>query len=608
MLAAGAWSNPLTDWSERGGDGDGDSFIENIGGFSDEGSQHVGLNNLNYIWIDTGVAWEAETTYNLKVAVGNRGGQTGAENATVYALLSGTDNLGLATAADTAAVLTDPLLIASETYNVVGNVSAGSFGDPQVLSFNSGDTPPTGTIVILLGDNSPTGRSHFDNVRLDAVGNLDADRDGLPEEWETANNLDDTDDGSTNVDNGPNGDPDMDDRTNLQELQGGTDPQNPDSDEDGSTDGNEVVMKTDPLKKDSDGDGIEDGPESNSGVYVDAADTGTNPLLPDSDMDGRFDNQELTDATDPNDASSPASTVVGFGVNFVSGAGEGIPIPAIEIAGFPEFAMKNWNNTVTGTITGDVSLIDGGALKDSDGNDLSATAGTTLKWDADTIWQISNQYPGQGSTVGGDSKLFTGYIDSTNGIGLTIDLTDVPYPAYDVIVYVASDGNGRVGEISIQDAADVELGRYDFSTNAAKAPFGLSDYVVTESTDSSSPMAQVAIFRGVKAPDLKIVHTWVDGNSGVAGFQIVRSSLDASPRIENLLIDVANGFLDFDAANLASGRTYHVEAGETLEDFSPIAGSQFEASANTEEVSLTVTISTVSKYFVRVVEGPEEGP
>ena len=121
-------------------------------------------------------------------------------------------------------------------------------------------------------------------------------------------------------------------------------------------------------------------------------------------------------------------------------------------------------------------------------------------------------------------------------------------------------------------------------------------------------MAQVAIFRGVKAPDLKIVHTWVDGNSGVAGFQIVRSSLDASPRIENLLIDVANGFLDFDAANLASGRTYHVEAGETLEDFSPIAGSQFEASANTEEVSLTVTISTVSKYFVRVVEGPEEGP
>ncbi len=508
MLAAGAWSNPLTDWSERGGDGDGDSFIENIGGFSDEGSQHVGLNNLNYIWIDTGVAWEAETTYNLKVAVGNRGGQTGAENATVYALLSGTDNLGLATAADTAAVLTDPLLIASETYNVVGNVSAGSFGDPQVLSFNSGDTPPTGTIVILLGDNSPTGRSHFDNVRLDALGNLDA------------------------------------------------------------------------------------------------ADTGTNPLSPDSDMDGRFDNQELTDATDPNDASSPASTVVGFGVNFVSGAGEGIPIPAIEIAGFPEFAMKNWNNTVTGTITGDVSLIDGDALKDSDGNDLSATAGTTLKWDADTIWQISNQYPGQGSTVGGDSKLFTGYIDSTNGIGLTIDLTDVPYPAYDVIVYVASDGNGRVGEISIQDAADVELGRYDFSTNAAKAPFGLSDYVVTESTDSSSPMAQVAIFRGVKAPDLKIVHTWVDGNSGVAGFQIVRSSLDASPRIENLLIDVANGFLDFDAANLASGRTYHVEAGETLEDFSPIAGSQFEASANTEEISLTVTISTVSKYFVRVVEGP----
>ncbi|MDB4492272.1 hypothetical protein N9259_01845 [bacterium] len=297
----------------------------------------------------------------------------------------------------------------------------------------------------------------------------------------------------------------MDDRTNLQEFDDETDPQNPDSDEDGSNDGNEAAVNTDPLKKDTDGDGIEDGPESNSGTYVDATDTGTDPLSPDSDLDGRFDLQEIMDATDPTDASSPSSTVVGFGVNFVSETGEGMPIPATEIAGLREFAIKNWNNTVAGSITGDISLIDGAVLRDADGNDLGASAGTTLTWEADTIWQISNQYPGQGATLGGDSKLFTGYIDNTGTIGLTIDVNDIPYPAYDVIVYLASDGNDRTGEISIQDAADMELGRYDFTTNASQAPFELSDYVVTESTDLSYPSSQVAIFRGISGShrDLK---------------------------------------------------------------------------------------------------------
>ncbi|MDB4271126.1 hypothetical protein N9881_00210 [bacterium] len=603
-LGAGAWSDPLADWSERDGDGSADAFIENIGGFSDEGNQHVGVNNFNYIWIDTGVAWEAEKTYTLKIAAGNRGGQTGAENSTVYAFLSGVDNLGVANAADTAAVLADPLLVASGEYNVVGNVAAGSFGDVAPLIFDSGDTPPTGTIVILLGDNSPAGRSHFDNVRLEALSNLDADEDGLPEEWETANNLNDTDDGSTNPDNGPNGDPDMDDRTNLQEFDDETDPQNPDSDEDGSNDGNEAAVNTDPLKKDTDGDGIEDGPESNSGTYVDATDTGTDPLSPDSDLDGRFDLQEIMDATDPTDASSPSSAVVGFGVNFVSETGEGMPIPATEIAGLREFAIKNWNNTVAGSITGDISLIDGAVLRDADGNDLGASAGTTLTWEADTIWQISNQYPGQGATLGGDSKLFTGYIDNTGTIGLTIDVNDIPYPAYDVIVYLASDGNDRTGEISIQDAADMELGRYDFTTNASQAPFELSDYVVTESTDLSYPSSQVAIFRGISGSDLTIVHTRGSNNSGVAGFQIVRSSADVSPRIENLAVDTNNGFVDFDATNLVSGRTYHLLTGTDLEDFSPLVGSDFQASANSEEVSVAVDLTMFPKYFLKVIEGP----
>jgi hypothetical protein len=43
-----------------------------------------------------------------------------------------------------------------------------SFQD-LVLTFDTGPVAPAGTLVIVMGDNSAAGRSHFDNVRLDAT-------------------------------------------------------------------------------------------------------------------------------------------------------------------------------------------------------------------------------------------------------------------------------------------------------------------------------------------------------------------------------------------------------------------------------------------------------
>jgi len=52
----------------------------------------------------------------------------------------------------------------------------------------------------------------------------DADRDTLPDDWETANTLSPFDDGSINIDNGPNGDPDMDGVINYREWLFGMNP------------------------------------------------------------------------------------------------------------------------------------------------------------------------------------------------------------------------------------------------------------------------------------------------------------------------------------------------------------------------------------------------
>lgn len=95
-------------------------------------------------------------------------------------------------------------------------------------------------------------------------------------------------------------DTDGDGLTDAQELELGTDPNNPDTDGDGLTDGDEVnTYNTDPLSADTDGDGLTDGEEVNS--------YNTDPNNPDTDGDGLSDGDEVNKYnTDPNDADGDA--------------------------------------------------------------------------------------------------------------------------------------------------------------------------------------------------------------------------------------------------------------------------------------------------------------
>lgn len=151
----------------------------------------------------------------------------------------------------------------------------------------------------------------------------DTDADTLPDGWEVTNDLDPNDDGTTNVDNGATGDPDMDDSENLEELNRGTEANNDDTDDDNVLDGHEDLggvfasptqTGTDPLDPDTDDDGYSDGVESGSGTFVDLNDTGTDPNLHDTDGDGYFDEQEILQGTDPNDANDKPAfpTALGY--------------------------------------------------------------------------------------------------------------------------------------------------------------------------------------------------------------------------------------------------------------------------------------------------------
>ncbi|MGM0587315.1 MAG: OmpA family protein [Bacteroidota bacterium] len=106
-----------------------------------------------------------------------------------------------------------------------------------------------------------------------------------------------------------------------EELELGTDPNNPDTDGDGLTDYEEInEYDTDPLNPDTDGDGCDDGDEVNAygtdpnnpdtdGDGIDDCDEinehNTNPLKADSDGDGLSDYDEIFEhGSDPNNADT----------------------------------------------------------------------------------------------------------------------------------------------------------------------------------------------------------------------------------------------------------------------------------------------------------------
>ncbi len=128
----------------------------------------------------------------------------------------------------------------------------------------------------------------------------DGDGDGLPDEWEILHGLDPTDPGTGNIDNGPGGDPDGDTVSNFDEYNDGSN-------------------STSPVNDDSDGDTLTDDIETNTGMFVDATNTGTNPNKVDSDNDGLDDNVEDTGGT------NNGATMTGSNPNLPDTDGDAIP-------------------------------------------------------------------------------------------------------------------------------------------------------------------------------------------------------------------------------------------------------------------------------------------
>jgi hypothetical protein len=226
------------------------------------------------------------------------------------------------------AVGTKVRLVLKVVFNAGANDTLTLWVNPVASAGEGGQTVPVATSsrnfsfdALNLRTGNGTGASTLENLMISSdfasAAAWDADNDGLPDGWERRFGLSAADDGSTDINNGPAGDPDNDLLTNAQEFANSTNPSEAtDSDGDGLLDGRELAGSDNPWTAgvlgaapgdptsaalaDSDSDGISDGEEVVSGTdgFV------TNPNDSDTDDDGFKDGVETALASDPRNAAS----------------------------------------------------------------------------------------------------------------------------------------------------------------------------------------------------------------------------------------------------------------------------------------------------------------
>ncbi|MDG2123768.1 MAG: hypothetical protein P8J87_08735 [Verrucomicrobiales bacterium] len=537
---AGGWTNELpidppddADWIGASGGNNGGAFLETIGGFAGEGADHLGTQNGYYVFQNTGVPWEANTKYTLTVGLGNRNdGQSPAGTETAIGLTVLNEE-----PSDFAALAgfdTDDQLIVDDLFAENALIVAtddtwtpnSTFKD-AVVEYTTGDIPPVGNVVIFLGDMLTGGRSHFDNVRLDATATLDGDGDGLLDAWETQYGLSTAPGAGATGDDGADGNPDGDGLTNAQEFEKQTDPTKADTDSDGLDDHEEIA--TDPNDADSDDDRLSDGDEVNT--YT------TDPMIADSDGDGFEDFSEIAALNggiggDPKDGNStPAAGGDLFvGVNFIGEGREAIdPRPGASVTGAAGLLpQSNWNNfaggggvpnsEISGPTSGYAPLVDSAG---------QATVIRLTKWKTDGPDLAGFDPPAAGS---GNDELMWGLLrprgGAGDGVSTEVTVSNIAYSMYDVYIYCDADTLDGSADYTINPGEGSEQTRFgvlDFDTWDSLAG---STFVEAAEDDSEG---NVVIFRGVSGATLNVLveRESVAGNGGgLNGIQIVKSTAD----------------------------------------------------------------------------------
>ncbi|MCU0748728.1 MAG: lamin tail domain-containing protein [Akkermansiaceae bacterium] len=154
LNAGGFTYNLGPEWQETNGPNNGNGFEEFVSGFTAAGTDHLGMELGHDVWQNLSVTYQANTRYTLTVAVGMRtSAQSFVGNLSTYSLADSTGTIR-----------------ASASWDAGANLAASTFGDAPALVFDTPNDPSAvGKTIRILLQARGVGRSHFDNIRLDAV-------------------------------------------------------------------------------------------------------------------------------------------------------------------------------------------------------------------------------------------------------------------------------------------------------------------------------------------------------------------------------------------------------------------------------------------------------
>lgn len=142
---------------------------------------------------------------------------------------------------------------------------------------------------------------------------------------------------------------------------------------------------------------------------------------------------------------------------------------------------------------------------------VSSTNGT---WSANGFAQ-----PGQDADLSWNKTLMAGYLNGTGAAGSSITISDISYTTYDIYVYFTADDSSRTGTVT--DGTTT----YSFNVLDNQLAGGNALFAQTTDTGSGNPEANYAIFSGLSGSTQTISTDFGATYGGIAGFQIVDTSV-----------------------------------------------------------------------------------
>ncbi len=215
----------------------------------------------------------------------------------------------------------------------------------------------------------------------------------------------------------------------------------------------------------------------------------------------------------PDYAMPRPGTVAGLktralGLNFSVAGNAATELQPADIAGSETVSQTNWNNlpAASGTLQNP---------KDATGK---PSAGVTATWSVppgDTAWRSKTAR--EWGFTDANLKLQRGYVE----LGGTLAVTGIPYPKYDVYVYLGAGDNHGAGKVSISSSGGGvdPQGTYFYHIGWLDGKFVRATATTLEKVNDSN----LVVFSGNTAKDVSLewVGNLAGGWTGVTGVQIV---------------------------------------------------------------------------------------